>query len=454
MELLPQNIEAEEAVLGALLIDPDKVITLQSILTPEMFHVGRHALVYAAIMDLDRQGKPADLVVLTDYLEQKGQLAEIGGPAFLTGLINATPTSIHAEYYADIVARTYTLRRLIDAAGEIAKMAYQDANGDVEALLAQAESLIYRIRAGVQNGVQSAADVAGELWEQMERQIADPKFVPGWYTGIANLDQLMGYLDPGRQIIIAGRPGLGKTATKLFIAYDMAVRRREPCMIFSYEMGDTELMQRLVELATGLAKDKLQRPARMSADEVRLVQEALAAITAAPLYFGPKVDAAGIRALAKRQSALCLQQWGRPLSAIFIDYLGIVPVPRRTKAETRDQEIGEMTRGFKNLATELNCLVFVLSQLNRGVEQTSDKRPCLAHLRESGNIEADADAVIFTFPPAAYMSEQQRNQALSHYQPGWEPMTYIVAKWRNGATGDVDCMWNRATNAIRSAVRP
>jgi replicative DNA helicase len=453
MDVLPSNIEAEEAVLGALLIDPDKVLALQPILTPEMFHVHRHALVYAAIMDLDAQGKPADLVVITDYLEQKGQLDDIGGPAFLTGLIHATPTSIHAEYYADIIARTYTLRRLIAAAGEIAKMAYQDADGDVEAILARAESLIYKIRAGASNGVQSAAEAADELWAQMERQIANPNFIPGWYTGIANLDRLLGYLDPGRQIIIAGRPGLGKTASALWIAHDMAVRRREPCMIFSYEMGNTELLQRLVELQTGLTKDKLQQPARMSPDEIRQVQEALAAITAAPLYFGPKVDANGIRSIAKRQSALCYQQWGRPLSAIFVDYLQIVPVHRSSKSETRDQEIGEMTRGFKNLATELECLIFVLSQLNRGVEQLSDKRPNMAHLRESGNIEADADVIMFTFPPAQYMSEQQRQQTLVRYQQGWEPLTYIVAKWRNGATGDVDCMWNRATNDIRSVVR-
>ena len=209
----------------------------------------------------------------------------------------------------------------------------------------------------------------------------------------------------------------------------------------------------LVELATGLTKDKLQQPARMNAVEVRQVQAALAAITAAPLYFGPKVDLPSIRAIAKRQSALCMQQWGQPLSAIFVDYLQIIPTHRGSKSETRDQEIGEMTRGFKNLATELQCLVFVLSQLNRGVEQLADKRPCLAHLRESGNIEADADIVMFTFPPAQYMSDQQRQQTLAHYEQGWEPLTYIVAKWRNGATGDVDCMWNRATNNVRSVLR-
>jgi len=449
----PHNVEAEEAVLGSLLLDQEKILALQPILTPEMFYVERNALIYAAILELDRQGKPPDILVLTDYLEQKGQLTEIGGPSTITGLINATPTSIFAEHYADIVYRTYILRRLIAASGEIAKLAYNYAGDDVEALVAQAESLVYKIRAGAQNGVQSAAEAASELWAQMERQIANPSFVPGWFTGIANLDRLLGYLDPGRQIVIAGRPGLGKTATALWIAHDMAIRRREPCMIFSYEMGNTELLQRLVELETGLTKDKLQHPARMSPQEVKLVQEALAAITAAPLYFGPKVDAVGIRSIAKRQSALCLQQWGRPLSAIFVDYLGIVPVHHRVKGETRDQEIGEMTRGFKNLATELGCIIFVLSQLNRGVEQLSDKRPNLAHLRESGNIEADADAVIFTYPPAQYQSEQQRQQTLAHYETGWEPMTYIVAKWRNGATGDVACMWHRATNNIRSVVR-
>ncbi len=454
MDLLPSNVEAEEAVLGALLIDQEKIMALQPVLAPEMFYVKRNALIYAAILELDRQGKPPDILVLTDYLEQHDQLAEVGGPSTITGLINATPTGIYAEHYADIVARTYTLRRLIEAAGKIAEMAYNYAGGDVEALLAQAESLIYKIRAGAQSGVQSAAEVASELWGQIERQIANPKFVPGWFTGIANLDQLLGYLDPGRQIVIAGRPGLGKTATALWIAHDMAVRRREPCMLFSYEMGNAELLQRLVELETGLTKDKLQRPARMSSREVKLVQEALAAITAAPLYFGPKVDALGIRSVAKRQSVLCLQRWGQPLSAIFIDYLQIIPIARNSKAGNRDQEIGELTRGLKNLATELNCLVFVLSQLNRGVEQLSDKRPNLSHLRESGNIEADADAVIFTFPPAQYMADQQRQQVLARYKTGWEPMKYIVAKWRNGATGDVDCMWNRATNAIRSAVHP
>ena len=456
-QLLPSNIEAEEAVLGALLIDPDALQVVQPILgsTGEMFYVQRHGIVYAAIVHLDSQGKPADLVVLTDYLEQTGALAEVGGPAFLTGLINATPTSIYAAHYAQIIHRDHILRRLIEASGTIAKMAYNYApEDDVEALLGRSEALVYKIRGLDRDRVVEAAQAADALWDQIERQLAQPGFVPGWSLGIQNLDSILGFVDPGRQIVIAARPGLGKTSTALYIAHNLAVVRHEPALIFSYEMGEVELMRRLVALDAGIDSRRIKNPSQLSSAELQRIQESLDRITNSPLYFGPVGDINTVRAVARRQSAQAVARWGKPLAAVFVDYLQLMAIARNSRAGNRDQEIGEITRALKAMArNELHCMVFTLSQLNRLTEQAQGRLPNLSHLRESGNIEADADIVIFPHPPAAYMTPAERTRELGHYKAGWEPYQQIVAKWRDGATGAADCMWHRATGEIRSLVR-
>ncbi len=452
----PSNIEAEEAVLGALLIDPDAFMAVSPILgsTGVMFHVPRNSMVYAAIAHLDSVGKPADLIVLTDYLEQIEALDEIGGPPYLTGLINATPTSIYATHYAQIIRRDHILRRLIDASGEIAKMAYNyDPAVDVETLLGKAEEWVYRIRGLEKGEVVEAGEAADKLWDQIERQLDQPNFVPGWHLGIQNVDSILGFVDPGRQIVIASRPGMGKTSTLLKIFHNLAVVNHEPVLLFSYEMGEVEIMRRLVALDAGINSRKLKNPGQLSDEEIRRVQASLGRITNSPLYFGPTGDINTVRAVARRQSAQALAKWGKPLAAVGIDYLQLMAVSRTSRAGNRDQEIGEITRALKNTARELHCMVFTLSQLNRLLEQTQSHLPNLSHLRESGNIEADADIVIFPFPPAAYMNPTDQQRELAHYEAGWEPYKQIVAKWRDGAIGIAECLWNKSTGEIRSLVR-
>jgi replicative DNA helicase len=291
------------------------------------------------------------------------------------------------------------------------------------------------------------------LWTQIERQLSQPGFVPGWSLGIQNLDSILGFIDPGRQIVIASRPGMGKTSTALKIAHNLAVVKHEPVLIFSYEMGEVELMRRLAALDAGINSRKLKNPGQLSEAEIRRVQVSLGRITNSPLYFGPTGDINTVRAVARRQSAQAAVKWGKPLAAVVIDYLQLMAVSRSSRAGNRDQEIGEITRALKNTARELHCMVFTLSQLNRLVEQTQSRLPGLAHLRESGNIEADADIVIFPFPPAAYMNPTEQQRELAHYEAGWEPYKQIVAKWRDGAIGIAECMWSRSTGEIRSLVR-
>ena len=242
-KLLPQNIEAEEAVLGSLLIDPDAIIRVATFLRPDDFYVQRHGWVYDAIRDLHERREPADLVTLTDELERKEQLSEIGGPAFLTRLINATPTSIHAEYYARIVERTAILRRLIDAAGQIAKLAYQDVD-DVDEVVDRAESIIFGVsEKRVSRDLVPIRQVLDEFYDHIEYLSAHQGEIIGIPTGLADLDKLLGGFQRSDLIIIAGRPGMGKTSLALSIALQAARKWDKRVGIFSLEMSNELLCQ-------------------------------------------------------------------------------------------------------------------------------------------------------------------------------------------------------------------
>jgi replicative DNA helicase len=417
-KLLPQNIEAEEAVLGSLLIDPDATIRIATFLQPDDFYVQRYAWIYEAILELHERREPADLVTLTDELERRGQLAEIGGPAFLTGLINATPTSIHVEYYARIVERTAVLRRLIDAAGQIAKLAYQDVD-DVDEVVDRAESIIFGVsEKRVSRDLVPIRQVLDEFYDRIEYLSAHQGEIIGIPTGLADLDKLLGGLQRSDLIIIAGRPGMGKTSLALSTALQAARKWDKRVGIFSLEMSNEQVVQRLLSAETGIDSQRLRLGA-IHEDEWPVFVQATSLLSNTQIYIDdtPAISALEMRTKARRLHA------EHGLDLLIVDYLQLMRGDFRS--ENRVQEISFISRSLKSLARELNIPVVALSQLSRAVESRHDKRPMLSDLRESGSIEQDSDVVMFVYREELYDPDTEFPNIAE----------IRVAKHRSGPTG-------------------
>jgi replicative DNA helicase len=394
-KLLPQNIEAEEAVLGSLLIDPDAIIRVATFLQPDDFYVQRNGWIYDAIRDLHERREPADLVTLTDELDRREHLAEIGGPAHLTSLINATPTSIHVEYYARIVERTAILRRLIDAAGQIAKLAYQDVD-DVDEVVDQAESIIFGVsEKRVSRELVPIRQVLDEFYDRIEYLSAHQGEMIGIPTGLADLDKLLGGFQRSDLVIIAGRPGMGKTSLALSIALQAARKWDKRVGIFSLEMSNEQVVQRLVSAETGIDSQRL-RLGVIHEDEWPVFIQATSLLSDTQIFIDdtPAISAMEMRTKARRIHA----EYG--LDLLIVDYLQLMRGDFRS--ENRVQEISFISRSLKGLARELNIPMVALSQLSRAVESRHDKRPMLSDLRESGSIEQDADVVMFVYRDELY----------------------------------------------------
>ena len=394
-KLQPQNIEAEEAVLGSLLIDPDAIIRVATFLQPDDFYVQRNGWIYDAIRDLHERREPADLVTLTDELDRREHLAEIGGPAHLTSLINATPTSIHVEYYARIVERTAILRRLIDAAGQIAKLAYQDVD-DVDEVVDQAESIIFGVsEKRVSRELVPIRQVLDEFYDRIEYLSAHQGEMIGIPTGLADLDKLLGGFQRSDLVIIAGRPGMGKTSLALSIALQAARKWDKRVGIFSLEMSNEQVVQRLVSAETGIDSQRL-RLGVIHEDEWPVFIQATSLLSDTQIFIDdtPAISAMEMRTKARRIHA----EYG--LDLLIVDYLQLMRGDFRS--ENRVQEISFISRSLKGLARELNIPMVALSQLSRAVESRHDKRPMLSDLRESGSIEQDADVVMFVYRDELY----------------------------------------------------
>jgi len=417
-KLLPQNIEAEEAVLGSLLIDPDAIIRVATFLRPEDFYVQRNGWIYAAIRDLHERREPADLVTLTDELERREQLTEIGGPPFLTSLINATPTSIHVEYYARIVERTAILRRLIDAAGQIAKLAYQDVD-DVDEVVDRAESIIFGVsEKRVSRDLVPIRQVLDEFYDRIEYLSAHQGEIIGIPTGLADLDKLLGGFQRSDLVIIAGRPGMGKTSLALSIALQAARKWDKRVGIFSLEMSNEQVVQRLVSAETGIDSQRL-RLGDIHETEWSVFFQATSLLSNTQIFIDdtPAISALEMRTKARRLHA------EHGLDLLIVDYLQLMRGDFRS--ENRVQEISFISRSLKGLARELNIPVVALSQLSRAVESRHDKRPMLSDLRESGSIEQDADVVMFVYRDELYNADTE-----------FPSIAEIrVAKHRSGPTG-------------------
>jgi replicative DNA helicase len=433
--LPPQNVEAEEAVLGALLIDPDAIIRIAAILRPEDFYREKHGWIYDAIHLLHERREPVDFLTVCDELERQGQLDQVGGAAFITSLINAVPTSIHAEYYSRIVERTATRRRMIEAAGQIAGLAYQEAD-DVEEVVDHAEQILFGVsERRISRELVPIKQVLSDYYDRIEYLTQHRGELIGVPTGFADMDRLLGGLQKSDMIILAARPSVGKTSLALSIAHSAAKKHKQRVAFFSLEMSSEQVVQRLISAETGIDSQRLRRGDITDEGEWRRFMKATSDLSETYFYID---DTPGISALELRTKARRLHaEVGVDL--VIVDYLQLMRGDYRS--ENRVQEISAISRAIKSLARELNVPVLALSQLSRGVESRTDKRPILSDLRESGALEQDADVVIFIYRDEMYNENTERKNIAD----------IIVAKQRNGPTGKVALFFKKELAQFREA---
>jgi len=416
--LPPQNPEAEEAVLGSLLMDPEAVGKVASFLKPEDFYRERNGVIFSAMLEIYDRHQPVDFLTVSDELKRMGRYEEVGGLGYLSHLIGVVPTAIHVEHYARIVERTAVKRRLISAAGKIAAVAYDDTL-DLDTTLEKAEQLLFDVsQRRVSRGFEPLGAILGDYLEEMELRAADGEGRRGVPTGYIELDKYTGGLQRSDLIIVAARPSMGKSTWALNIVQNAAVRHRATCAIFSLEMSKQQLAHRLLCSESGVDATKL-RLGMINDAEQRKLHHAFELLSEAPIYIDdtPSINLAELRSKARRLHA----EVG--VDMVVVDYLQLVTTGRG--GDNRVQEISEISRSLKALARELNAPVIALSQLSRAVEARTPHIPMLSDLRESGSIEQDADVVLFIYREEMYNKDTDKKGIAD----------IILAKHRNGPTG-------------------
>ncbi|MBO7747079.1 replicative DNA helicase [Paenibacillus sp. MWE-103] len=418
----PQNMEAEQAVLGAVLLQTEALITAMERLRSEDFYLPSHQLIYEAMVDLGENNQPIDLVTLTAYLQDRQQLEEIGGVSYLAKLGNAVPTAANVDYYAQIVEEKSMLRRLIRTATNIVSDGYAAAD-DVGLMLSDAEARIMELsNRRSSSGFISIRDVLMEVFERVEHLYSNKGGSTGIPSGFSDLDKMTSGFQRNDLIIVAARPSVGKTAFALNIAQNVGVRSRETVAIFSLEMSAAQLVQRMICAESNVDAGRM-RTGYLEGDDWEKLTMAIGSLSEAQIYIDdtPGITVADIRAKCRRLKK------ERGLGMILIDYLQLIQ-GRGKAGENRQQEVSEISRTLKQIARELEVPVIALSQLSRGVEQRQDKRPMMSDLRESGSIEQDADIVAFLYRDDYYDKESEKKNIIE----------IIIAKQRNGPVGTVE----------------
>ncbi len=429
--LPPHDFDAEEAVLGSLLIDEETVLKVVPVLTAQDFYRDKNRWVYEACLKLYDQGQPINQVTVAHEMGQAARLEESGGAAYLGHLISQVPTSVHAEYYAQIVRRASLMRRLIGAAREIEDLGY-DADHDVDATLARAEELLFRLRRGEGSGdFVHISEVLSQYFHELVPQAREEEGpVPHLRYGFAAMDELLGGLQRSDMVVLAARPSLGKSTLAMNIARNVAMQQGAHVAVFSLEMSGQQLVHRLLASEAGVDSRKI-RLGNLTDREESLIIDATGILSEAAIYLddSPVLDVHQMRSKARRLHL------DRRVDMVIVDYLQLLSGGRRS--ENRVQEISEISRGLKALARELEVPVLALSQLSRAVEQRPDHRPILSDLRESGSIEQDADVVFFLYRDDVYYTQEQWEQR-NPAQPYPRGITdIIVAKHRHGPTDTV-----------------
>jgi replicative DNA helicase len=414
-QVVPHSREAEEAVVGAVLINPEVYYDVAQFLQADDFYIIRNRWIWEAYTRLHERRIPVDFLTLTEELDHMGQLSEIGGPAYLTALVNQVPSSLNADSYGHIIEQNALRRRMLTAANEIAKLAYQQEKA-IDTVIDDAEKAIFSLsERRARHDLQPIQQVLSDYYDHIDELSQRTDEIFGVPTGLIDLDNLLGGLQPSDLLIIAGRPGTGKTGFLLSILKNAALKHKKHIAMFSLEMSNEQLVQRLVAQETGIDSTRL-RSGKLNENEWSLFTHAIEVLSDTQVFLD---DTPAITPLQLRTKCRRLHMEYR-LDLVLVDYLQLMSGDTRT--DNRVQEVSYISRNMKTLARELNVPVLCAAQLSRAVEQRSDKRPVLSDLRESGSLEQDADIVMFIHRPDLLEKDNPRQNIAE----------LIVGKHRNG----------------------
>lgn len=420
----PHSVEAEQSVLGAMLMDRDAVYVALEILKPEDFYKEAHREIFEGMVSLFGKEEPVDLLTLTEALRARETLEAVGGIPYLSSLTSNVPVTVHVEYYAKMVEEKAVVRRLIHSSREIMQLGYRP-EVEVQELIEQAQKNIYDItQSRYQQGFTHIKDLLDTTFDEIERRYENKEAITGLTTGFNDLDHKLNGFHPSDLILVAARPAMGKSAFALNLAQNAAMKGDASVAIFSLEMSKEQLILRILAAESMVDLGKIQS-GRLNEEEWQRIAQAMVPLSQAKIHFD---DSAGISVTEMRSKSRRLKM-EKGLDLVLIDYLQLMQGDGRT--ENRQQEISSISRNLKIMAKELDCPVIALSQLSRAPELRSDHRPILSDLRESGAIEQDADVVMFLYRDAYYDEESEKQNIAE----------VILAKHRHGETGAIEMIW-------------
>lgn len=437
----PQNIEAEQSVLGSLLLDRDAIIKIADILSAEDFYEEKHKIIYLAILRLFDERSSIDILTVSNKLEEGASLDKIGGISYLTTLVNAVPSAAHVVHYAQIVRRKGTLRRLISSATDIVGLGYQE-DTDLETLLDSAEQKLFSVsQKYLKQNFVPLSEILHETFDRLDELHREKGKLRGAPTGFTDLDNKLGGLQKSDLIILAARPSMGKTSLALDVVRHIGITGKKPVAIFSLEMSKDQLVDRLLaaEADVDLWKMRTGRLSDIGVDnDFERIGHALGRLSEAPIFID---DSGSLNIMELRTKARRLQS-EHELDLIVVDYLQLM---QGRNQENRVQEVSEISRSLKILAKELNVPVLALSQLSRAVEQRGgDKKPQLSDLRESGSIEQDADVVMFIYRDEMYSGKDSKKPHIAEI---------LIRKHRNGPTGEIELFFDGEKTSFKNLAK-
>ncbi len=431
---IPHSREAEEAVVGAVLINPEAYYDVAQFLQAEDFYIHRLRWIWEAFTRLHEQRIPIDLLTVTEELDRMTQLAEIGGPAYLTALVNQVPTSLHAEAYGKVIESHSIRRKMINAANQIASLAFNEESV-IENVMNEAEKAVFNVsERRLRHDLQPISAVLSEYYDRIDELSRRDEEIFGVPTGFIDLDRLLAGMQPSDLLIIAGRPAQGKTGFLLSAARNTALTHKKHVAIFSLEMSNEQVAQRLLAQETGIDSQRL-RTGKLNQDEWPLFTHAIEVLSDTRIFLD---DTPAITPLQLRTKCRRLHMEHR-LDLILVDYLQLMGGDSRS--ENRVQEVSYISRNLKVLARELNVPVLAAAQLSRAVEQRADKRPVLSDLRESGSLEQDSDIVMFIYRPDQYEKDTVKQNVAE----------IIIAKHRNGPVGTIELIFRSSLAKFENA---
>lgn len=429
----PNNIDSERALLGSIMLRPEAIHDIMDIIRPDAFYSEKHRLIFQSMSELFQKSEPIDLLTLSARLTEKSQLEQIGGTGYLTELVNLVPSSANAEHYAEIVQKKHIMRQLIEASEHISLLGYEESE-DLSALLDMAEKKIYEVTQGkTSNKFVEIKDVLAEAWERLDRLHKSKDEIRGVPTGFKDLDAKLSGFQKSDLIILAARPSMGKTSFALDIARQAAIKHNVPVAIFSLEMSNQQLVDRMMAAEARVDAWKLRTGGLKLDSEFEKIRDSLDVLSKAPIF----VDDQPANNILKMRGVIRRLKNERGIGLVIVDYLQLMAPVQSKNTDNVVQQVTEISRSLKHLAREFDVPVLALSQLSRAVEQRGG-RPRLSDLRDSGSIEQDADVVMFLHREDRYKEESEKNNIVE----------ILIEKHRNGPTGKIDLYFDQTKSSF------